>query len=104
MMEKIWKRAWEEVFFWHCFSRTPIKGWLADTEVLSSITSVKVYNENDVEQTSMVVSSEIDAADSTKVKYMLGGGVAGKGYTVVFRVVTSNDQKLEDKITLEVIE
>ncbi len=103
-MATIWKRPWEEPFFWHSFKRTPIKGWLADTETISSISLFAIYDSEDIVQSAMALSYVVDPADATRVKYQLAGGTVGETYTIDIKIVSSTGQKLEDKITLEVVE
>ena len=106
-MERIWKRSWEYVIFWHSFQRLPVKGWLADGETILSVDSVTVTNYQGVDcTTSMVLTFDMDPIDRTKVKYTLMGGIVNdwkQPYTIDFKVETSAGQKLEDKILLDVI-
>lgn len=96
------KYAYEEVFRYYEFSRTDGKDGLATGETLSSC-AVTCVDENDTDCSTAMIS-DASVVESTKVKYKLKAGTAGKSYSVIVKVVTSNGQKLEGFVAIDVIE
>lgn len=96
----IWKYASEEVWFYHQFKRIPTPGWLSEGEVISSVTSIEIFDEANHACPSMLLDSNVN--EQTRVAYKLGGGTAGETYTIHIKILTSQAQKFEDHVSLEV--
>lgn len=100
-MQVIEKTAWEEYRMTHNFKRKPGLGWLRAGETISSIGSVTVLDENDVSVTSLMLgATEISG---TKVTYVIKGGTVGKSYFVFLKILTSEGNKFEDVIQVDVV-
>lgn len=91
----ILKPAYNEEFRMFDFSPQ-----LTDGETLSAV-EVKAYSQQGEDMSATMI---IDVApyNNTSVRYKIKGGVAGQTYTRVFRVTTSNGQKLEDEALIRV--
>jgi len=92
-MKTIPKAEWEEIFHYFQFRRADGKGWLNDSETLSTA-EVLVYDASGSDVSSALVS-EVAVYSDTYVICKFKGGTAGQIYNVLARVTTSNGQKLQ---------
>lgn len=73
---------------------------LTDGETLSAV-EVKIITSQG-EDLSATMISDVAPYNGTSVRYKIKGGVSGQTYNRVFRVTTSNGQKLEDEALIRV--
>lgn len=85
------KTIYEEYFRYHNFA-----SWLTTGEIVQ--TATVTVTEKDGTDVSSSMVSDVGPYDSTKVKYKIKGGAADKIYIISIKIVSSNGQKLEDKI------
>ena len=97
--DRLWKRPWEEVTFYHQFRRDA-SGWIKDGDTIASIESVEVYDTAGSLQSGMITNQAV--SQSTKVAWKVKGGSAGSTYEVKIRIVTTAGEKFEDHALLEV--
>ena len=95
------KRASEAFYRYHQFKRTDGNGWLGTLETVSSC-SVMVLDSSNANVSSSMVDN-VAPYSNTQVIYRLKGGTAGKSYTVIINIVTSDANVFEDSFTLKVV-
>ena len=94
-MPSIRKFNYEEFFRYHDF--TP---WLGDKNINLATVSVKEQGSEE-EENDMV--SDVAPFENKKVVYKIKGGISGKTYICMIRIVTSDGQKFEDRIDLKIL-
>lgn len=96
------KYAYEEVFRYYDFERSDSLDGLADGETLSSVTvTCKDTAGNDC--TSAMISNSAVVSSSAKAVYKLKAGTAGTSYIIYVKGVTSEGQKMEGRVTVDVV-
>lgn len=101
-MVRIEKYSYEELFRYHQFLRADGQGGLNDLETVDTC-EVVVTEKATGDDVSSTMVANVAAYASTCVRYQLLAGDAGRMYTIAIRIVTSNGQKLEDRIELKVL-
>lgn len=101
-MIRIEKRPYEEFFRFHEFRRADGRGWLNSSETLSSC-GVTITEKATGADVSAAMVANVAVYSSTQVRYQLLGGSPNALYTVAIQVVTTNEQRFEDKIELKVV-
>jgi hypothetical protein len=100
---KITKYAYEEFYRYHDFARSDGRGKITTGETVSTCTVTVTDDAGADVSASMVSDVSAYGSPQTQVKYLLKGGTAGETYTITIRGVTSNSQKFEDHLTLEIL-
>lgn len=101
-MNIIEKPAYNEEWRVCEFRRPDGSGPLNESETIQTLVSATVCEgAAGADQPTMVSGAAV--YNETGVRYQLKGGVAGVRYTRTIRIITSNGQKLEDKLTVKVI-
>ncbi len=90
------KTSYEEFVRYHDFDN-----WLGATEIISSQT-VTAKDKAIGTDTSATMISDITNDANTKVIYKVKAGTVGKVYIITIKIITSTDQKFEDRIELTV--
>ena len=93
------KYTYEEVYRYYEFARTDGKDGLASGETISTAT-VTIADDAGVDASAAMISNVTPT--STMVSYKLKAGTAGEDYVLTVKAVTSNGQKLEGVVSIEV--
>ncbi len=96
-MKEPWKYPYEEFFRYHEFSP-----WLAEGETVSTPAVIVTERDTGDDKSSSMVS-DVGPYGTTKARYMLKAGEKGKYYNIAIQITTSNNQKFEDRLQLQVI-
>lgn len=90
------KTPYEEFWRTHSFA-----SWLAEGETIASCTVTVTATRTGEAVPSMVSDVAPYGAPATQVLYFLKGGTQGK-YGLSVKIVTSNSQKFEDRLEIQV--
>lgn len=97
------KTVYEEFYRTHEFNRSDGEGWLAIGETISTASVIVTERDTGIDKSSTMVSDAGPyGSPATQVKYKIKAGEQGKAYLAAIRVNTSNNQKFEDIMLLEV--
>ncbi|MBC7964228.1 MAG: hypothetical protein H7Y05_14950 [Steroidobacteraceae bacterium] len=101
-MNTIEKPAYNEEWRSCEFRRPDGKGPLNELETVQSVVSVTcAERDSGTDRTATMIASAA-VYNNTQVRYQLLAGVAGMVYVRTIRIVSSNGQKLEDKMAIKV--
>lgn len=85
------------------FRRPDGRGPLNSDETVQSVVSVTCADRSSGADASAAMISGAAVYNNTQVRYQLKGGTVGTTYVRAIRIITSNGQKLEDKLFIKVI-
>jgi len=102
MIATIDKPAYNEEYRTCEFRRPDGTGPLNSTETIASVVSVTcVERDAGTDRTATMIANAA-IYNNTQVKYQIKGGTAGVTYTRIIRIISSNNQKIEDRMNVKV--